>query len=56
MTDLWGYLCVGVLCLLPPSMFVLGFLIGRDRLPFRVTVERNRAAYEVDDGTPVNWQ
>ena len=56
--DLSGFLCLGSICLLPVVMFVLGLLVGGNRLPFRIRVEKNTQLarrYEVDDGTP-EWK
>jgi len=56
MNDLSGMGCVSLLCLTPIITFTLGLLIGRNKLPFTVRIERNkRAEYEVDDGTP-EWK
>ena len=56
MNDMSGFLCLGSICLLPVVMFVAGLLVGGNRLPFRVRIERNqRNEYEVDDGSP-EWK
>ncbi len=51
-----GFLCLGSICLAPVVAFVVGLLIGKNKLPFRVRIERNESSpYEVDDGTP-EWK
>lgn len=50
-SDLSGFLCLGSLCLLPIVMFVVGVMVGGNRLPYRVRLERNqRPKFEVDNG------
>lgn len=57
MNDLTGFGCLGAVCLAPVVMFVVGLLIGGNKLPWRVRIEKNaREKYEVDaDGTP-EWK
>lgn len=56
MNDLSGLGCLAGLCLTPIIAFVVGIMVGRDKLPFRVRIERNaRPEFEVDDGTP-KWK
>jgi hypothetical protein len=58
MSDFSGFGCLSLLCLAPVITFTLGLLIGRDKLPFRVRIERAGTAmqkYEVDDGE-TKWQ
>lgn len=51
-SDFSGFLCLGSLCLAPLVTFALGLALGKNKLPFRVRIERNTqlARYEVDDG------
>lgn len=42
MNEFSGMLCLGSILLAPLIMFVLGFLLGRNRLPFTVKIERTR--------------
>ncbi len=58
MENIGGFLCLGSILLAPLVTFVVGLLIGGNKLPFKVRIERNNTQkqYEVDDGTPVEWQ
>jgi len=49
--ELTGMLCLGGILLAPLAMFVLGFLAGRNRLPWSVKIERNkpRTTFVVED-------
>jgi len=51
--ELTGMLCLGGILLAPVFMFVLGFLAGRNRLPWSIKIERNRpkTTYVVEDET-----
>lgn len=53
-----GLLCLGSICLAPLVAFVVGVLVGKNKLPFRVKIERNESttAFEVDDGTTAKWK
>lgn len=42
MNDFTGFLCLGSILLAPVVAFVVGFLAGRNKLPWRVRIERNR--------------
>ena len=54
MTDLSGFLCLGSILLVPIVAFVVGFLVGRDKLPFKIRIERNRRArFAVEDSHEV---
>ena len=58
MNDLTGLGCLGTICMLPVLTFALGVLIGKNKLPFRVRIERTGTEiekYEVDDGSP-DWK
>jgi hypothetical protein len=57
MNELTGMLCLGGILLFPVMTFVLGFLAGRNRLPYSIRIERNRPKeYAVDDEGEVNWE
>ena len=58
MNDLSGWGCLSLLCLTPIITFTFGLMLGRDKLPFRIRVERTTAIerYEVDDGDATKWQ
>jgi hypothetical protein len=50
--ELTGFLCLGSLLLFPVMTFVVGFLAGRNRLPWSIKIERNRpqTTYVVEEG------
>lgn len=51
--DLSGMLCLGSIFLVPVVTFVFGLLIGGNKLPFRVRIEKNiRRQFGVDDDSP----
>jgi len=51
MNEWTGLLCLGSILLAPVAAFVVGFLAGRNRLPYKIKIERNRAeTFAVDDG------
>lgn len=52
MNELNGMLCLGGILLAPLFAFVFGFLLGRNRLPYTVKIERTRKEpeYVVEDG------
>ena len=53
MSEWTGMLCLGGILGAPVLMFVVGFLAGRNRLPFTVKIERNRRAeYVLESDTP----
>lgn len=51
MNDSWlGFGCLGAVCLAPIVTLVVGFLIGRNKLPWSVKIERNQGEkYAVED-------
>lgn len=50
MNEFSGMLCLGSIFLAPVFTFVLGILVGRDKLPFKIRIERNEAVrYKVED-------
>ena len=50
MGELSGMLCLGSILLAPVVTFALGVLVGRDKLPFKIRIERNAAVrYKVED-------
>lgn len=50
MNEWFGMLCLGSIVLLPMATFVAGFLIGRNKLPFTIRIERNNVEkYVVED-------
>jgi hypothetical protein len=58
MNDFSGFGCLSLLCLTPIITFTLGVLIGKNKIPFRVRIERTGTdieKYEVDDGSP-DWK
>jgi len=42
MNEWTGMLCLGGILLAPVAAFVVGFLAGRNRLPYRIKIERNK--------------
>lgn len=49
MNEWTGMLCLGSILFAPVVAFVVGFLAGRNRLPYRVTIERNKPPEYVVD-------
>jgi len=55
MNEFSGMLCLGGVLLAPLFAFVFGFLLGRNRLPYTVRIEkRKQDAYAVDHGE--DWE
>jgi len=53
MNEWTGMLCLGSILLAPLVAFAIGFLAGRNKLPYTVKIERNRASdYVIDAETP----
>ena len=53
---LTGFLCLGSIVLAPLFTFVIGFLIGRNRLPWTIKIERTQPKYDVEVGNGSQWQ
>ena len=51
-----GFLCLGSVILVPIVTFVVGFLAGRNRLPFKITIERNKPKFDVEVGNGTHWE
>lgn len=51
MKDFWSYFCLGGVCISPLMTFLLGFVIGKNGVPFRLRLERvtDPGHYAVDD-------
>jgi hypothetical protein len=47
MGNIWGTVCLGAFLFAPIITFVVGYLIGADKLPYKLRIERNKK-YEVD--------
>lgn len=57
MNDFSGFLCLGSIVLVPVVTFVVGFLIGRDRLPFKIVKNtRARARFAVEDSHEITGE
>ena len=41
-SELSGFFCLGSILLAPLVTGVIGFLAGRNRLPFKIRIERNK--------------
>jgi len=58
MNEFSGFLCLGSVLLVPISCLVIGYLVGANRLPFRIHIERNkRTRFAVeDDHDRADWK
>ncbi len=52
MSEWTGMLCLGGVLGAPIVMFIVGFLMGRNKLPFTVRIERNRKEDYVVESDP----